>query len=426
MTATLKGQLEIAAAKREDSREAAHKLIASCQTAGSMSLADSEKIDQLIATAADADRFITKHQTASAAGFSFSGEPSDQKPGVQLGTGPVFGDEGGRRLRAFASNQQFAKKRLDGELGAAIHGMLTGEPMAVQNGSTDSAGGYFLNGTLSEMIIDLARANSVCMKAGAVTLPMSSSDLRIARVSGDATSHWRPETSVVAASNMTFEAVNLRAKTLACIIPVSIEMLEDAANAASIIESAIAASMGQTLDAAALVGTGAASEPLGIRNHTGVNTIGSVGTPASYGSISLAVGDIMAANYAGNVEGLSWISGPRTDDTYDGLADTTGQPLQPTPRVAKLQRLSTTALPENEGAGADEAVSIVGDFRQLVFGMRTNSINVRILEAGTVTDGSGSTWNANTQLLKHIVCYLRADVALLRPTWFTVLSGITA
>ena len=97
--------------------------------------------------------------------------------------------------------------------------------------------------------------------------------------------------------------------------------------------------------------------------------------------------------------------------------------------MAKLKRFSTTALPENEGGGSDEAVSIVGDFSQLVFGMRTNSVNIRILEAGTVTDGSGDTWNANTQLLKHIVCYLRADVALLRPTWFTVLTvltGITA
>ena len=85
-------------------------------------------------------------------------------------------------------------------------------------------------------------------------------------------------------------------------------MLEDASNAASVIESALAASMAQKLDAAGLVGTGAASEPLGIRNHTGINTIGSVGTPADYSDISLAVGDIMAANYAGQVEGLSWIS----------------------------------------------------------------------------------------------------------------------
>ena len=34
-------------------------------------------------------------------------------------------------------------------------------------------------------------------------------------------------------------------------------------------------------------------------------------------------------------------------------------------------------------------------------------------------------WNATDQLMRHIVAYLRADVALLRPTWFTVLSGIT-
>jgi HK97 family phage major capsid protein len=416
---TMKAQLEAAAEKREGLLAEVTKLMDVATETNSLSKDDDRKVDELLAEVEGIDRFMKRHASPKMSGFVF-----DQKPDGSAGSGPRFVDQHGNSLQAFSSDRQFANHRLNGELGSAIHGMLTGQPMAVQAGSTDSAGGFMLNGDLSSMVIDLARSASVCMRAGAVTMPMSTSELRIARVASDATSHWRPETAAVTSSTMTFEAVNLRAKTLACIVPVSIEMLEDASNAASVIESALAASMAQKLDAAGLVGTGAASEPLGIRNHTGVNAITGVGTPTDYSDISLAVGDVMAANYPGEVEGLSWISSPRTDDTYDGLQDTTNQPLMPTPRVAKLKRFSTTALPENEGSS--EAVSIVGDFSQLVFGMRTNSVNIRILEAGTVTDDSGDTWNAASQLLKHIVCYIRADVALLRPTWFTVLSGITA
>ena len=206
-------------------------------------------------------------------------------------------------------------------------------------------------------------------------------------------------------------------------MPVSIEILEDSANAGSIIEAALRAAMAQKLDQAALIGTGAASEPKGIRNHADINTIASVGTPADYSDISLAVGDVYAGNYPGQVEGLAWINHPRTDDTYDGLQDTTNQPMLPTPRVAKLQRYSTTALPTDEGSS--ESVSIVGDFTQLAFGMRTSGVNVRILDSGTVNDGTND-WNATSQLLRHIVCYMRADVAVLRPGFFTALTGITA
>jgi len=339
---------------------------------------------------------------------------------------PRFRDGDGREIVARAGVESFSDNPLGGELGDSIHNILRGDIQNVQVGSTDSGGGYLLTPDMSTRFIDLARSASVCMKAGAVTLPMSTSELTIAGLATDPTSYWRAETGAVTSTDLTFNKIVLRAKTLAAIVPVSIEMLEDATNAGQIIEGALRAAMAQKLDQAALVGTGAASEPKGIRNHADVNTIASVGTPADYNKFSLAIGDVMAANYPGKVDGLAWINHPRTDDTLDGLQDTTNQPLMPTPRVAALQRYSTTALPTDEGGGSDESVSIVGDFSQLAFGMRTRGVVVRVLDAGTVTDSNSDSWNANTQLMRHIVAYVRADVAVLRPSWFTVLEDITA
>lgn len=70
----------------------------------------------------------------------------------------------------------------------------------------------------------------------------------------------------------------MRPTTLAAIVPVSIELLKDAANAAQIIESALTSALSLKLDQAIMQGSGSESEPLGILNHDSVNTISSVGT----------------------------------------------------------------------------------------------------------------------------------------------------
>ncbi len=43
-----------------------------------------------------------------------------------------------------------------------------------------------------------------------------------------------------------------------------------------------------------------------------------------------------------------------------------------------------------------------------------------------MTDSAGVTHNAASELKKLIVAYMRADIGVLRPTWLTKLSGVTA
>ena len=206
----------------------------------------------------------------------------------------------------------------------------------------------------------------------------------------------------------------------------SIELLEDAANAASIIESSLQAQLGLKLDQAILAGTGASAEPTGIRNHASVNTITSVGTPTSYSQLTSAIKSIFESNYDRELRDIAWVTNPRDGATYDALADTTGQPLRPTPWASDLRRFSTTSISTTEGGGSNESYMLIGDFRQCLVGMRTTGVNIEVLREGTVSDSSGDEWNATTQLLRHVRAYMRLDVALLRPSWFTVLSGVTA
>lgn len=352
------------------------------------------------------------------------------------GRGMRFRDLGtGQELRALLPDQPLTACFPGVEpmsIGRCLHAILTNRTAELSDaerrsmlGASDTGGGYLLAPQLASQVLDLARAASVSVKAGAQTVPMTGSEMHLARIGGDATGHWRPETVAVTASDVTFDRLTLKPKTLSAIVPASIELLEDAPNGASVIEGALQAALGLAVDQAILTGTGAASEPLGIRNHTGVNAITAVGTPADYSKITAAIGDVLGANFPGDVSELAWILHPRDGQTFDGLQDTTDQPLRPTPWVEKLRRLYTTSLPTTEGVGTNESVSILGDFRQVLIAARTRGLVVRVLDAGQVTHSDGGTINAASQLMRLIVAYLRVDVAVLRPTWFTLLTGIT-
>ena len=67
---------------------------------------------------------------------------------------------------------------------------------------------------------------------------------------------------------------------------------------------------------------------------------------------------------------------------------------------------------------------VVGDVSQVYVGMRTSGIRFQIFDAGEVKDQNGDSINAVSQMAKIIRVYLRADVATIRPTWLTKITGV--
>jgi HK97 family phage major capsid protein len=219
----------------------------------------------------------------------------------------------------------------------------------------------------------------------------------------------------------------LRPRSVAAIVPVSIELLEDAPNAGQIITNALTAALGLALDKACLVGVSVA-EILGVRNYPGVNSTASFGTPADYTKVSAAIGSILSSNYAGEISGLSWIANPREGAKYDSLAtgiSSDKTPLPRTPWVSQLQTRYTTSLPITEGAGAESSM-ILGSFSEMIIGMRTRGVTIEVLPAGTATDAAGTTWNAASQMMRWVRAYLRVDMGLMHPAFFNVMTGVAA
>jgi HK97 family phage major capsid protein len=279
---------------------------------------------------------------------------------------------------------------------------------------TPSAGGFAVPEALSSRIIDRARNQARVLQAGALTVPMETNTLAMARVAGDPTAAWKVENAQASASDMTLEAVTFTARTLISIVKASVELMEDADQIDDTIEAGLASALALELDRAALRGTGTAPEPRGIRNQTGVTVTGSIGAP-NYGDISTAVQTIRVANGEPN----AYILSARDAGTLDRLADTTGQPLQPPPSVAELRQLVTNQIPTNLGAGTNESEIYVGDFSSLLIGVR-RSITIEVSRQATT-----GTDSAFDRLQVHIRAYLRADVQLAVPAHFNVLTGVT-
>jgi HK97 family phage major capsid protein len=315
----------------------------------------------------------------------------------------------------------------DLNLGRWFRGIVTSDWSGAEaerramGGNNDVLGGYVVPLPLAARVIDLARNQARVMQAGAITVPMDSSTLKLGQMTADPTAHWRHENVEATFSDASFGLLTLDAKTLVAMTKISIELVEDAANIPQLVEAAMASALALELDRAALCGAGAGAEPQGIRYADGIQTI-DMGTNGaaltSYDDFSTAWEYIQNSN--GPSEGISAIYAPRTAGAIDRMKDGQGLPLQPPESFKNIQKLVTNQVPVDltKGTADNASEAYVGDFSNLLMGMRTNMTMEVSREAA---DSSGSAFR---ELQLWVRIYLRADVALMRPNHFVLINGI--
>lgn len=353
--------------------------------------------------------------------------------------GDGFSSDNGEEIRMLRPDEKIADhvryrsigmEEREGSLsfGRYIRGIVTGdwdgaehEKRALKEGD-DTLGGYLVPSPLSAKIIDLARNASVCMRAGALTIPMESNTLDLAKILQDPTAYWRGENKPITVSDMSFGKLTLKARTLAALVKVSVEVIEDAMNLDQIVSSALSQALALELDRACIFGEGTPIEPLGLYNTEGVQVIdmGENGAALdSYLVFSQAAGKIADAN-GPEARNLALAMSPREYTEMDGWTDTLGQPLKPTKSYEDMRKFISNQIPTNmtKGAADDASIMIAGDFSQMLVGMRTN-IAVKVSE-----DAADETGSAFTDMQVWIRAYLRADLVVARPPWFCVIDGV--
>jgi HK97 family phage major capsid protein len=272
---------------------------------------------------------------------------------------------------------------------------------------------------LSAQVIDLARNQSRIFQAGARIVPMSSKTLDIARVTGDPSAEWKAENDTFSASDVNVDSVTLTAKTLIAGTKSSVELMEDSPNGADVVMNSLAEKLALELDRVALVGSGSGSEPEGLFNNSNVNEV-SMGTNGSiiddFTELSQAYQKVLEANGTPTAA----IYAPRTWGQIDRLTDSESNPLKWPRSWESLQHLITNQVPVNQtqGTETDGSSVFIGDFSQMLIGIRTN---LRIEVSRFASDSTNSAWE---DLQVWIRAYMRADVQLAHPDHFSRVVGL--
>jgi HK97 family phage major capsid protein len=310
-------------------------------------------------------------------------------------------------------------------IGRAVRGMITGSwegaeaERRVMGTTPGASGGFLMPDPISANLIDLARNQAVLIRAGALTIPMVSKNLRVVKIVTDPTAQWRGEGQTIDESDGTFEGVNLTAHSLAALVRVNAELLDDVPTFAATLDMQLAAALALKLDYSGLYGNGSA-QPLGLRNTDGVNeqTMGTDGaTPSDYDKFLDLIADIEADN--GSPDSIVWA--PRTKNTMakivTGITSDKTKLAPPTDFAALTKLVSNQiSIAETQGNIATASTAFMGGFSNMALAIRQNIT----VEASRV---SGTAFEKNQVMVRAI---MRADVAVYRPNHFGRLIGIKA
>ena len=218
------------------------------------------------------------------------------------------------------------------------------------------------------------RARTVVLRAGGVTVPMTSQTLALARLTGEGTPAWKTEGANITAADLTFDRVTFTARTLVRRVDLSVELFEDAdPSSEDVIARSFAGQMAVEVDRAALLGTGTAPEPRGVLNQTGVTLTdhGAAGSAiTNYDWWLDAIGAVRAAGF----EPTAHVQAPRSSTSLSKLKEATTNAYL-TPPTGLLPMLTTRSVPINitVGASTDTSYVFTAQWDQLMVGIRTAS-----------------------------------------------------
>lgn len=332
----------------------------------------------------------------------------------------------GKTIPVYGPTEHVASDGYDGKsqpsIGRVLRGLLLGgnapdaEQLADERKAlsiaVDPSGGYTVGGQLATSWIDLLRSEMVLSKAGATTVPMDGNSLTLAKVTSDPSCFWHAENADIADSEASFGAVTLTAKTVVCLVKLSLELSQDSANIEEILSSTINRSMAGAIDAAGLNGVGSGIAPSGLFSLPNRNIISAVGSPANYDFLIDGLHSLALANVPPDAVG-AMVGHPtlwrKLAKLKTGIAGDQTSLVQPT-EVARLPKLWTTAAP----LAGNTAKAIMGYWPDLMFGVRKN-ISIKVLQEQYMA--------SNLQLA--VLAYARVDFAATRAQSFTTLEGIT-
>lgn len=293
-------------------------------------------------------------------------------------------------------------------LGKIVKGAILGDwngadqERTIYNANTTTAG-VLVPDSLSATIIEAVRNESALTRAGALTVPMATSMVTIGKEVEVPTAHFKNAYDPITASNVSFEGIELKAKTITAMVNLDQETLQDAQNIESLIASSLAKSLALAIDTAGLKGDGIAPNPLGLESVTGLAKTVLVAPITNTVAVSKAVQSIKEKNF--NPETI--IYSATTEGIIDRLANAvTGDPIKHFESYNALRKVVSNQV-------TDEI--LVGDFKHLLMGIYKNIT----LEFSTTDKDSWNNYGASFRVVA------RVDFATTNKDAFVMIDGVT-
>jgi HK97 family phage major capsid protein len=319
-----------------------------------------------------------------------------------------------------------------GELAREIEaGNFVGGKQRTLNSSNATAGGVLLPENMAPDIIDLLRPNNTFLQGEPIVLPMPNGTFKQPAAAAGATASYRGETRPVNVSQPSFKAINMSAKLLGGIVPLSNQLIRwSLPNIQGWAENDLSAAMGNAMDLACFRGDGANDTPLGITRIPGVYRVAaSGGTSPTVAQIEADAAKLELRMENANLPLLrvEWRMSPRTIKYLQNLRDGNGNRIYPelsaeNPRWRMRPVRVTTQIPSNLGGTTDETEIYLVAFGHVLFG---DSMAMQLAISGEATVVNGNqTINAFQDGVTVIKAEMEHDVDIRYVQAVNVLEGV--
>ena len=290
--------------------------------------------------------------------------------------------------------------------------------------SVGSAGGFLVPPEMSAEVIELLRPASTVMALEPNILPMPSGNLMIPRIQGGASAGYVGENQPTQGSQPSFGMVQLSAKKLTSVVPISNDMIRfPATSTDAIVRSDMVKSIAMRADLAFVRGNGSQFSPRGLKSFAAEPSLGGANVIAAsflVGSAYAAGGQAQAiqalASVTGDMSRLElalenaniqmtrpgWIMSPRTKSYLMNIRDGLGNQIYYQEMAKGMLRGKpfkvTTQIPNNLLAVAADGTTptmdgselYLADFAEVFIG-EAYGLELDVFPGGSYVDSNGAT-----------------------------------
>lgn len=293
----------------------------------------------------------------------------------------------------------------------------------------DTAGGFLVpTQVFDEEIIPLLRPRVVAMELGVTELQAQGSPVEIPTETTAPTVDAVAENTANTAADMAFGSLIATPHTAQSYIKASRRFLSMGTGAEAFIRRRMAEEIALTMNQWILKGTGAAGQPTGILNTTGIGSVGagtwysSGVTTTAYTDLLKLEGTVAEANGLEGAGALGWCFHPRVQRALRQIeSNAAGQDVQMAGKVfsaaaeqAVLGYNYRTSTQLDAGSASGTGEIIFGNWEKAIL-CQWGNLSV---EASNVAD------DALSKRQTHIVAYMDMDVIVSQPGAFAVMNDI--